>query len=99
MFNLALEQPFLCFAPFAFCVRLLPGVKSAAVAAALFALFVFGLKLSELKHGLPIGTVLALMAFRAVQSSVVLWLYVRGGAWLVWLFALLLHSRHWFAFN
>ncbi len=98
LFNLAMEQPFLCFAPFAFGVRLLPGVKSAAVATGLFALFVFGLKLSELEHDLPTGTVLALMTFRAVQSAVVLWLYVRGGAWLAWLFALLIQSRHWFAF-
>ena len=31
-FSLALEQVFLCFAPFAFFVRLLPRVKAAAVA-------------------------------------------------------------------
>ena len=103
LFNLALEQPFLCFAPFAFFVRLLSSVKAAAAGTVLFGLLVFVLKLQsltpDLSPGLVLGLVLGLMCFRAIHAAVTVWLYLRGGAWLVWLFALLLQARHWFAFN
>ena len=98
LFNLALEQLFLCFAPFAFFVRLLPRVKAAAVATVLFSLLVLALKLQSLKAPPTWDVMLGLMLFRALHSSVTLWLYLRGGAWLVWLFAALLLSRHWLTF-
>lgn len=99
LFNLALEQLFLCFAPFAFFVRLLPGVKPAAVATVVFALLVFGLKLRGLAHDLVPALVAGLVSFRALHSAVTVWLYLRGGAWLVWLFAITLQARHWFTFD
>lgn len=97
LFNLALEQLFLCFAPFAFCVRLLPSAKAAAIGVVLFGLLVFALKLQGVSAALPWKMVLGLACFRALNSAVTVWLYCQGGAWLVWLFALLLLSRHWFA--
>lgn len=99
LFNLAMEQLFLCFAPFAFFVRLLPGVKLAAVATVLFGLLVFALKLESVSAALTWEALLGLMLFRAMHSTVTVWLYWQGGAWLVWLFALLLQCRHWFAFG
>lgn len=97
-FNLALEQLFLCFAPFAFCVRLLPNVKAAGVGVVLFGLLVFALKLQSVAAALSGEMLVGLACFRALHSAVAVWLYAQGGAWLVWLFALLLLSRHWFAF-
>lgn len=99
LFNLALEQLFLCFAPIAFFVRLLPGVKPAAAATVVFSLLVFGLKLRGVAHDLAPALVLGLVGFRALHSAVTVWLYLRGGVWLTWLFALMLQARHWFAFN
>lgn len=99
LFNLAMEQLFLCFAPFAFFVRLLPGVKAASVATVLFGLFVFALKLQSVSVALTWDAALGLALFRALTSAATVWLYCQGGVWLVWLFALLLQSRHWFAFN
>lgn len=97
-FNLAFEQLFLCFAPFAFCVRLLPNAKAAGVGVVLLGLLVFALKLQSVAAALSGGMLLGLACFRALHSAVAVWLYCQGGAWLVWLFALLLLSRHWFAF-
>lgn len=99
LFNLALEQLFLCFAPFAFCVRLLPSVKAAGVGVVLFGLLVFALKLHSVPVALPWDLTLGLVCFRALHSAVTVWLYYRGGVWLVWLFALLLQCRHLFAFG
>lgn len=99
LFYLALEQLFLCFAPFAFFVRLLPGVKAAAVATVLFGLLVFALKLQSVSAALTWNLALGLALFRALNSALAVWLYCQGGVWLVWLFALLLQCRHWFAFN
>ena len=98
LFNLALEQPFLCFAPFAFFVRLLPSAKAAAIGVVLFGLLVFALKLQSLKAALAWDAALVMVLFRAIHSTVTVWLYLHGGVWLVWLFALLLQCRHWFAF-
>lgn len=99
LFNLAMEQLFLCFGPFAFCVRLLPSVRAAAIGVVLFGLLVFALKLQSVSAVLTWETAFGLGLFRALHSAVTVWLYVRGGVWLVWLFALLLLSRHWFAFG
>lgn len=99
LFNLALEQLFLCFAPFAFFVRLLPGAKAAAVATVLFGLLVFALKLQSVPAALAWDVAPGLAFFRALNSAVTVWLYWRGGVWLVWVFALLLQCRHWFAFG
>ncbi|MBI5800930.1 MAG: hypothetical protein HZA92_09445 [Verrucomicrobia bacterium] len=99
LFNLALEQPFLCFAPFAFLVRLLPSVRAAAIGVVMFGLLVFALKLQSLPAALTWDVAILMVLFRAIHSSVTVWLYLRGGVWLVWLFALLLLSRHWFALD
>ena len=99
LFNLSLEQLFLCFAPFAFLVRLLPSAKSAAIGVVLLGLLIFALKLQNLKAALTWDVALVMVLFRAIHSTVTVWLYLHGGAWLVWLFALLLQCRHWFAFG
>lgn len=98
LFNLAMEQLFLCFAPFAFFVRLLPGVKAASVGTVLVGLLVFALKLQSVSAALTWDVALGLALFRALTSAVTVWLYCQGGVWLVWLFALVLQCRHWFAF-
>ncbi len=96
LFNLALEQLFLCFAPFAFCVRLLPNAKAAGVGVVLFGLLVFALKLQSVAAAITWDLALGLAFFRALHSGVSVWLYQQGGVWLVWLFAFLLQCRHLF---
>ena len=97
LFNLAFEQLFLCFAPFAFCVRLLPGAKGAGFGVVLLGLAVFALKLQSVAAAITWDMALGLAFFRALHSAVAVWLYWQGGVWLVWLFALLLQCRHLFA--
>lgn len=99
LFNLALEQLFLCFAPFAFFVRLLHGVKAAALGVVGFSLLILALKLQSLPAALTWELALGMVLFRAVHSTVTVWLYLQGGVWLVWFFALALQCRHWFAFG
>lgn len=99
LFNLAFEQLFLCFAPFAFAVRLLPGAKAAGAGVVLFGLLVLALKLQSVAAAITWEMALGLGFFRALSSAVTVWLYWQGGVWLVWLFALLLLCRHWFAFG
>ena len=96
LFNLAFEQLFLCFAPFAFCVRLLPNAKAAGVGVVLFGLLVFALKLQSVAAAITWDLALGLVFFRALHSAVTVWLYWQGGVWLVWLFAFLLQCRHLF---
>lgn len=98
LFNLAMEQLFLCFAPFALGLRLLPNATAAGVTTVLFGLFVFALKLREVPADLPADFVGVLLACRAAQGAVTVWLYRQGGLVAVWLFVLLLQIRHWFAF-
>lgn len=97
LFNLAFEQLFLCFAPFAFCVRLLPGARAAGICVVLFGLFVFAMKLQSVAAAITWDMALGLAFFRALHSGVAVWLYRQGGAWLVWLFTLMLQCRHLFA--
>jgi hypothetical protein len=99
LFNLALEQLFLCFAPFAFGVRLLPNAKAAGGGVVLFGLLVFGLKMQSVAAAITWELALGLVGFRAFSSAVTVWLYWQGGVWLVWLFAFLLQCRHLFAFG
>lgn len=99
LFNLAMEQLFLCFAPFAFFVRLLPSAKAAGISVVLFGLLVFALKLQSVSAALTWDVAVGLVCFRALHSAVTVWLYLQGGVGLVWLFAFLLLCRHWFAFS
>jgi hypothetical protein len=63
-----------------------------------FGLLVFALKMDHLGAKLPWEMLLGMALFRAGHSAITVWLYVRGGAWLVWTFALVLQSRHWLTF-
>ncbi len=99
LFSLAMEQLFLCFAAFAFFVRLLPSVLAAGAGVVVFGLLVFALKLESVSAAVSWDVMLGMVLFRALHGAVTVWLYVRGGVLLVWLFALLLLSRHWFAFS
>ena len=99
LFNLAMEQLFLCFAPFAVGLRLLPNATAAGVTTVLLGMFVFALTLRSVATAMPPELTVALLAFRAVQSAVTVWIYWRGGLVAVWVFVVLLQIRHWFAFS
>lgn len=93
-FTLAFNQLFLIFAPFDWLMRL---VKNRWVAASLTALWVTALLVMKI-HSLstPIAApLLALMlAGRVASGFLVVWLYWRGGVFLVCWWALLQESRH-----
>jgi hypothetical protein len=98
LFNLGMEQLFLCSAPFAVGLRLLPNARAAGVTTVLFGLFVFALKLRSVTAELPADLMLVLLLGRALQGAVTVWLYWQGGVPALWSFVVLLQFRHWFAF-
>jgi hypothetical protein len=98
LFNLGMEQLFLCCAPFAVGLRLLPNALAAGVTTVLFGLFVFALKLRSVTTELPADLMLMLLLGRAAQGTATVWLYWQGGLPALWGFVLLLQFRHWFAF-
>ena len=99
LFNLALEQLFLCLAPFAFCARLFRTQRAGAIGVVLFSLLVFALKLQSLKTPLA-GTLVALLAvFRTFSSVAMIGLLLRGGFWPLMLFTFVLQCRNLFALS
>lgn len=94
LFSLSLEPLFLCFAPFAFCLRLLRQEQRALLGTVIFAVFVFYLKLSSSKTIPPWPFLGELVVVRVVAGFIGTFLYCRGGAWMVWWPVLIAQSRH-----
>jgi hypothetical protein len=94
LFTMAFEPLFLCFAPFAFFMRLFRKPQVAIVLTVLFEVFVLYLKLSQSK-ALPSALfVAALVVLRIVGGFLSIYLYVQGGALLVWWIVALVELRH-----
>ncbi|MBI3191335.1 MAG: hypothetical protein HYZ36_01635, partial [Pedosphaera parvula] len=94
LFGLALEPVFLCFAPFAFFVRLFQSPRAAAALTVLWGLFVMYLKISSSRVPLGAGLVLELALLRVVFAALAVWFYLRGGVWLVIYCGVWFHARH-----
>jgi hypothetical protein len=92
MFNLAMLQLFLCFAPVCFFYRLCPSPSSAIIATALFGVFLLGLQLQEAPP-MALGFQILLVGVRAALGAWAALLFVRGGPWPVWWWSTLLQSR------
>ena len=94
LFTLAFDQLFLCFAPFAFFVRLSHNQR---VAAGLTVLFGVALLCLRIKSLIPLVTpffIAELFAWRTAAGFMALYFYLKGGALLVWWWVLLLQLRH-----
>ncbi len=93
LFGLGFTQLFLVFAPFAWLLRLFRRIAPAALLTVLFGVFVFALKN---RHSPPMAPqlLLALLAFRVIAGGLAVYLFLRGGVFLVWWWALLLQCRH-----
>jgi hypothetical protein len=93
LFTLALDPLFLCFAPFAFFIRLSRRQSTAVALTIMFGVFVQFLKLGS-SPALPQPWLLAaLMTTPVLASFVSIYLYLKGGTWLVWWVVLLTQLR------
>jgi hypothetical protein len=92
LFALGFEQLFVCFAPFAFFIRLSRRLDVSCVLTVLFGIFIVWLQISD--KGASAVLMLALLASRAFSASLTLYFYLRGGVWLVLWWVLLLNARH-----
>jgi hypothetical protein len=93
LFTLALDPLFLCFAPFAFFIRLSRRQSTAVALTIMFGVFIQFLKLSSSPALHERWLVVALMTTPVLASFVSVYLYLKGGTWLVWWVALLTQLR------
>jgi hypothetical protein len=96
LFLLAFDQLFVCFAPFAFFVRLSRNEKLATALTVLFGVFLLHLKIRSWSAQLPPVFILELFAWRILADGLSVYFYLNGGTPLTWWWALLLQLRHLF---
>src|SRR5207247_4066643 len=94
LFNLAFDQLFLCFAPFAFFVRLLHNQKAAAGLTVLFGVMLLCLRIKSLAPLVSAFFIAELFVWRTAAGFLTVYFYLKGGAPLVWWWVLLLQLRH-----
>lgn len=99
LFGLAFDQLFLCFAPFAFFVRLSQNQRAAAGLTVLFGVALLGLRIQSL--ALPVSPffIAELFVWRTAAGLLTLYFYLKGGALLAWWWVLLMQLRHLIALS
>jgi len=98
LFAVAFYPLFLTFAPLAWAARLSRRTWIAAIFTVLFGVFVMTMKMQSAPTPLPPIVFLELLALRLLLGTGSVYFYLRGGAGLVWWWALLLQLRHLFDF-
>ena len=93
LFSLTLEPLFLCFAPFAFFIRLSNRETTAVGFTIVFGLLVVYLNLNSGKTLPGMGMMAELIALRVVSAFVNVFFYLKGGVLLVWWIALVIQLR------
>ena len=93
LFSIALEPLFLCFAPFAFFIRLFRKQETAIALTVIFGLLVLALRLNSSAATPSPWLIVELVAMRVVGGFVGLYFYLRGGALLVWWVFVIEHLR------
>lgn len=93
LFVLGLEPLFLCFAPYAFFIRLARKQEVALVMTVAFGIFVLVMKLISAPTMPSIWVVVELMALRVLVGFASLYYYLKGGVFLIGWLALILHLR------
>jgi hypothetical protein len=96
LFVLAFDQLFLCFAPFAFFVRLFQSSKVAASITVLFGALLIYLKARSWFDRFSSLFILEMFVWRIAAGSLLVYFYLRGGVLLIWWWAFLLQLRHLF---
>ena len=94
LFTLAFDQLFLCFAPFAFFVRLLQNQRGAAGLTVLFGVALLCLRIKSLAPLVSPFFIAELFVWRTAAGFLTLYFYLKGGALLAWWWVLLLQLRH-----
>lgn len=94
LFLLTFDQLFLCFAPFAFFVRLLRSPSVAGVFTVVLGAFLLWLKFRRMPEGLSDLFVLELFGWRLLAGSVSVYFLIRGGIWMTLWWVALLQLRH-----
>jgi len=94
LFTLAFDQLFLCFAPFAFFVRLLQNQRAAAGLTVLFGVVLLGLRIQSLASLVSPFFIAELFVWRTAAGFLTLYFYLKGGALPAWWWVLLLQLRH-----
>lgn len=94
LFTLGFDPLFLCFAPFAFFVRLSQKQTVSLVLTVLFGTFILAVKLGSSTVLPPFLLIVGLMSLRVAQGFFSVYLYLRGGAVLVWWLVVLMQLRH-----
>jgi hypothetical protein len=94
LFTLAFDPLFLCFAPFAFFIRLFRRQTTALALTVIFVVFICFLKLNSAKQLPPSWLVVEVLARAVVAGFISVYFYLEGGAVLVWLPTLLVQTRH-----
>jgi hypothetical protein len=94
MFTLAVTPLFLCFAPFAFFIRLFGKPQVAVVLTVLFGVFILYLKLSSSRALPSLWLVAVLALMRVAGGFLTVYLYLQGGAILVFWMGILIELRH-----
>lgn len=98
LFAIALQPLFFCFAPFAFFIRLLRKQDTAIALTVVFGLFVLTVKLGESTVPAPFWTLVELVCLQVLAVFAGLYLYLKGGALLVWWAFLILQLRFFLDF-
>jgi hypothetical protein len=95
LFNLGLKQLFVVFSPFAWLIRLFGRKEPAFILTVVFGLTVVIIRESRSPSSLLAEPFfLGLLALRGAALALAVYLYLRGGVFLVWWWELLLQSRH-----
>jgi len=94
LFSSGLNELFLVFAPCDLVMRLSKRPWVAVAFTAMFAVFVQMEKIQTLTTPVPPWLMLGLLTLRFAGGALAAWLYLRGGAVLVWWWAFILSCRH-----
>jgi hypothetical protein len=93
LFLLGLEPLFLCFAPYAFFIRLARKQDAALVLTVVFGIFILAMKLGSADPMPSVWLVIELMALRVLTGFASLYFYLKGGVLVIGWVALILHLR------
>jgi hypothetical protein len=96
LWALAFEPLFLCFAPFAFFIRLARRQDPALALTVTFTVFVLALRIHSSPTLPPLLLLVELVALRVLAGFASLYLYLQGGAFLVWWTMFVLYLRYIF---
>jgi hypothetical protein len=94
LFALALDPLFLCFAPYAFFIRLSRRPDVSFALTVMFGIFVQFLKINASRPQPPMLLVFELTTVHVIGGFVSVYLYLRGGVLPVWLTVFILQLRH-----